>query len=161
MSQFTLVARLVRYGAESMAFQLKQIPADKLDWQPHPASKSALQIVGEAVGVIRSQSFTVRSGEFELDGDALPHPASLEEALTDLADAAEEFAGLLETVEEGFLDRRVETPGGPLWAAYQVTFGLVDLLHHHGQITYIQSLLGDAEHHFDGPSIVRWFGPPQ
>ena len=39
--------------------------------------------------------------------------------------------------------------------------GLVDLLHHHGQLTYIQSLLGDSENHMDGASIGRWFGPPQ
>jgi hypothetical protein len=160
VSQFTLIARLVRYGAESLAFQLKQIPADKLEWQPNPASKSALQVVGEAAGVMRSQSFTLRHGQLEL-GEGFPTPANLEEALDQLAAAAQEFAELLESVEEGFLDRRLETRDGPLWGTFQVTFGLVDLLHHHGQITYIQSLLGDSEHYYDAASVSRYFGPPQ
>jgi hypothetical protein len=159
MSQFTHIARLVRFGAEDLAFQLGFIPEDKLDWKPDPASKSALQVAGEVIGVMQSQIIILNGGEIEFSN--LPHPSTLEEARTQLAATAEEFAGLLESADEAALERRLETPFGPLWASYGVTFGLVDLLHHHGQITYIQSLLGDGENHFDGPIISRWFGPPQ
>ena len=32
--------------------------------------------------------------------------------------------------------------------ARAVSFPVIDAIHHHGQIAYIQSLLGDAETHF-------------
>jgi hypothetical protein len=159
MSEFTHVVRLIRFGAESLAFQLGHIPEDKLDWKPDPASKSALQVAGEVIGVMQSQITTLQGGELNMS--PLPHPSSLEEARSKLAAATEEYTALLEQAEPGSLDRRLETPFGPLWANYAVTFGLVDLLHHHGQVTYIQSLLGDSENHFDAPSISRGFGPPQ
>lgn len=159
MSQFTQVARLVRFGADDFAFQLGHIPEEKLDWKPDPASKSAMQVTGEVIGVMRSQIKMVRTGVVEIS-DLTP-PASLAEALQELAAVAEEYASALETADEAALARALETPFGPLWGEYGVTFGLVDLLHHHGQLTYIQSLLGDSENHMDGGMVGRWFGPPQ
>lgn len=158
MSQFTLIARLVRFGAEDFAYQLEQIPAEKLAWKPDPASKSALDVTGEVIGVIQAQIKILQGGEIEIP--TLSPPTNLEEACKELTAVAVEYATLLEAADSS-LDRRLETPFGPLWGTYGVTFGLVDLLHHHGQLTYIQSLLGDSENHMDGASIGRWFGPPQ
>ena len=48
MADLKAVARVVRWAAESMVYNLSQIPADKLDWKPTETSKSALQVAGEA-----------------------------------------------------------------------------------------------------------------
>jgi hypothetical protein len=37
----------------------------------------------------------------------------------------------------------------------------VDLIHHHGQINYLQMLLGDRDDHFDMDACARWYGPPE
>lgn len=158
MSEFALIARLVRFGAEDFAFQLGKIPEDKLDWKPDPASKSALEVTGEVIGVMQSQITILKGGEIEIP--SLNPPTSLEGARRELEATADEYANLLDAANET-LARRLETPFGPLWGTYGVTFGLVDLLHHHGQLTYIQSLLGDSENHMDGASVARWFGPPK
>ena len=158
MTDLKVTARMVRWAAESMAFNLSQLPPDKLDWKPNPASKSALQIVGEVVGVMRMMLPMFQGGNFEMQPG--PELANLDEAQRLLAETSEEFAVALEAAG-GTLERLVDLPFGQLWGSYAVTFGMIDLVHHHGQITYIQSLLGDAENHMDMPSVLRWFGPPQ
>jgi hypothetical protein len=158
MADLEAVARVVRWGAESMAFQLGHIPEDKLDWKPTPESKSALQVAGEVVGVFRMLMPVFTDGP--LQQAPLPHPTSLQEAKALLAETAEEFASKLDAAGPE-LHRAFPSPfGGEMWAAHAVLFGMIDLLHHHGQLTYIQSLLGDAENHGDWDSVNRWFGPP-
>lgn len=39
-----------------------------------------------------------------------------------------------------------------------VLWGMIDLVHHHGQVSYIQSLLGDKDQHFN-PDGTNWFAP--
>jgi hypothetical protein len=158
MADLKAIARTVRWGAESMAFQLAQLPADKLDWKPNPASKSALQVAGEVIGVMELTLPLFQGKGFEFQ--QFPPPANLEEAQRLLKEKSDALAAALEAAGPE-LDQAIDTPMGPLWGTYAVTFGMIDLLHHHGQITYIQSLLGDAENHTDMGSLERWFGPPR
>lgn len=160
MADFRPMARVVRWAAGSMAYQLGLLPADKLDWKPTPECKSALEVAGEAAGVMRMMLPVLAGGELQPPAQRPEPPASLEAASRALAESAEAYAAALEAAGPE-LDRRLETPFGPLWGTYGVTFGMIDLLHHHGQITYLQSLLGDAENHIDPPAMAQWFGPPQ
>lgn len=158
MTDLRAVARVVRWGAESFIFNLSQLPPDKLDFQPNPGCKSALQVTGEAAGVMRMLLPLFTGGDFQPSPS--PPPQSFEEAKTDLLDASEAFAAALDGAGPE-LERSIASPfGGEMWVAHAVVFGMIDLLHHHGQITYLQSLLGDAENHMDTASIARWFGPP-
>ena len=158
MADLKAVARLARWAAGSMAFNLNQLPEDKLDWKPNPETKSALDVVGEVVFVMKSSLPVFQGGtiDFEL---ARAKPSSLAEAQQWLAETAETYTSALEAAGDE-LERPIETPFGPLWGAHAVTFGLVDLLHHHGQITYLQSLLGDAENHMEMEALAKYFGPP-
>jgi uncharacterized damage-inducible protein DinB len=159
MADLKEVARLVRWAADSMAFQLAHIPEDKLDWQPQPGCKSALTVAGEVVFVIKSALpvFTGGTLDFEV---ARTTPTNLAEAQQWLAETSTQFADLLEAAGPE-MDRPIDTPFGQLWGTSAVTFGLVDLLHHHGQLTYIQSLLGDAENHMDMGGLMQYFGVPK
>ena len=56
------------------------------------------------------------------------------------------------------LDRMVSIAGGMLWAPRAELIPVLDLLHHHGQICYLQSLLGDQEMHWYEPAIAEFFG---
>ena len=157
MADLKAVARVVRWATGSMVHNLKQLPPDKLDWKPTPEAKSALQVTGEVAGVMRSFEPLFAGGKFE--AQPLPQPTTLEEATSMLTEASEAYAAALDAAGDE-LERSVESPFGEMWAAHSVLFGMIDLLHHHGQITYIQSLLGDAEMHFEMPAIGQWFGPP-
>src|SRR5438105_766134 len=146
MSNLEPAARVVRWGVESMAFNLGHIPADKLNWKPNPACKSALEVTGEVVGVLRGMQGVVEGGGF-VGGGQYTAPASLEEAQRQLAEVGEAFAAALESAGPE-LDRAIETPFGTMWGSRMVLWGMIDLVHHHGQISYLQSLLGDPEMHF-------------
>ena len=151
------VARVVRWGVESMAFNLGQLPADKLNWKPNPESKSALEVTGEVVGVMQRMQGVIEGGGFH--GAQYETPATLEEAQRQLAETGEAFAAALEKAGPE-LERTLETPFGTMWGSRVVLWGMIDLVHHHGQISYLQSLLGDGEMHFN-PSGRRWFDPPE
>lgn len=166
MSKLEPVARVVRWGVESMAFNLGQLPADRLDWQPTPESKSALQITGEVLGVMRMMTGMIATGSFtrpegaqDAGGGAIRYaaPATPEEARRQLAEAGAAFAAALESAGPE-LDRPVESPFGTMLASRAVLWGMIDLVHHHGQITYLQGLLGDGEMHFN-PNARNWFAP--
>ncbi len=157
MVDLKAVARVVRWASESLVLNLEQISEEKLDWKPTPEAKSALQIAGEVAGVMRNQMHVFSGATFV--SDPLPHPATLDEARTMIRETAEQYASALDAAGDE-LERPISTPFGEFWAAHSVLFGMIDLVHHHGQIMYIQSLLGDAEMHYDPESIKRWFAPP-
>ena len=158
MSELRAVARVVRWAAESMAFHLEQLPADKLDWKPNEASKSALQVTGEVIGVMQMMLPVFSGGGYQPGPP--PQFGSLEEAKRLLSETSGRFAAALDAAGPE-LERAIPTPFGDLWGSHAVLFGMIDLVHHHGQITYLQSLLGDAESHIDPAMIGRWFGPPR
>ena len=166
MSKLEPVARVVRWGVESMAFNLGQLPADKLNWKPTPESKSALEVTGEVLGVMRMMTGLIATGSFarpdggqSTDGGPIQYaaPANLEDARRQLAETGEAFAAALDNAGPE-LERPVETPFGIMLGTRVVLWGMIDLVHHHGQISYLQSLLGDKEMHFN-PDGRNWFAP--
>jgi hypothetical protein len=166
MADLTSVARVVRWGSESLAFNLSCLPADKLDWKPNPESKSAFEVTGEALGVIRMMTGLIQKGHFERPPGAsggeggpmqYPKPADLADARRQVKEAGEAFAAALDGAGPE-LDKPVETPFGTMLASRCVLWAMIDLIHHHGQVSYIQSLLGDKDQHFN-PDGTNWFAP--
>src|SRR5262249_381233 len=126
------------------------------DWKPDPGAKSALEMAGEAAAGMRMFLPIFRGG----DWGSLAHlrPASLAEAKSLLAEAGEEYAAALEGAGPE-LERTVNIARGPLWGAHAVLFPVIDLLHHHGQVCYLQTLFGDREQHWNEAAINAAFGP--
>ena len=166
MANLEPVARVVRWGVESMAFNLGQLPADKLNWKPNPESKSALEVTGEVIGVMQMMLGLLTTGSFARPDGAdattsgpiqYPIPAGLEDAQRQLKETGEAFAAALEKAGPE-LERPVETPFGTMLGSRVVLWGMIDLVHHHGQVSYLQSLSGDKEMHFN-PQGRNWFAP--
>src|SRR5687767_11757308 len=95
MADLKAVARLTRWAAGSMAINLARLPEDKLDWKPSPEAKSALDVAGEVVFVMKS-AFPIFTGgtlDFQVDR---AKPANLAEAQQWLAETSARFADLLD-----------------------------------------------------------------
>lgn len=145
----TLIA-LFDATMKSLVFNLDFIPADKLEWKPAPTSKSALEIANHLAEFLGDVSGCLDSGE--------PRPVSattIAEAKQMLIEASERFILALRLappaiLEEKFREDRPFTTG---WIA---TAAILDTIHHHGQIAYIQTLLGDTEIHFDSSSLANF-----
>lgn len=146
MDNNTLIG-LLRWGARNTAFNLEFIPDDRLDWRPAPEALSALGIINHVVESLNAMRPILEEGEWT------PAPAcasTRDEAQALLQEAAEAYETALRKVERRDLvrtvkagRRQVEVP-----LARASAMPIVDLIHHHGQIAYIQTLLGDTEFHF-------------
>src|SRR5205807_1931078 len=92
----------------------------------------------------------------------LPLPKTLPEAVELLEAAVEDYATALEAAGPE-LERGQAMPfGGVFRASRAVCYPVLDLFHHHGQIMYLQSLLGDRDQHWDEAAIAEefeWKGP--
>jgi uncharacterized damage-inducible protein DinB len=148
---------MVRWAGRDFVFNLEAIPEDKLDWKPSPEAKSALQLAGEVATVAFSTISVLQGGGWS--PTPLAVPADLAEARQLVLAHVEAFAAEMEATDPASLQRVLTLPFGSFRADRFVLFPLIDLVHHRGQLAYIQSLLGDAEVRFDPEASDRFFNP--
>ena len=140
----TLADMLVWTG-NNTAHNLEYIPEDRLSWKPEPTAKSALEIIQHA-----SWALTSLGGILTHRAAApveVPMPASRKEAQRQLLDATEACAAVLRRLPPAELDTLVKGGRAEFSLGRWATIPVTDLTHHHGQIAYIQTLLGDTEDH--------------
>jgi uncharacterized damage-inducible protein DinB len=146
MSRFESLARQLSWAGPDTARNLDYIPDDKLDWKPAPAAKSALEIVNHVAGFALSMVPVLRGAEWR--PPAFTPATTRAEAQSLLTQATEEYAAALREVKPESLDRMLNLPTASFPLAEAIAFPVVDMIHHRGQIAYIQTLLGDTEDHF-------------
>ncbi len=137
----------LEWAAGNLAFNLDFIPDDKLDWKPAPTANSALEIVGHLLGAIDYAQARLAGGDGKSVEEQTLH--TREQAKTRLISSAKKYAETLRAVEPSDLEKKMETPFGSFPLGLFATMPVTDTVHHHGQIAYIQSMLGDTESHFD------------
>ena len=137
------------------------LPADRLDYRPHPASRSAGELVALLVSLERSCAELCETGRGSYNANLSFHPSADSSALTKMIAAYEEhhhaLAERLERLDDNTWNRSAwltrgdqeiilrDSIGGLLWTA------LFDGVHHRGQLsTYIRPMGGKV------PSI---YGP--
>jgi|SRR5581483_8350668 len=156
MQDLKAVAALFRYGARSLAHNLSFLPEERAGWKPHPAAKSALEIAAEVIFAMRMYRPIFDGPEYP-GWPPRPEMTSLSEARALLLSTAEEYAAALEASGPE-LDRPQSMPFGAVFRADRaVCYPLLDLWHHHGQVCYLQTLLGDPEQHWDDAAIADEF----
>ncbi|RYG73765.1 DinB family protein [bacterium] len=130
---------------ESFAYNLGFIPEDKLSWKPAPTARSAYEIVHHiALGMANMQAIFLGGTYGDVE---FPEPVSLLEAQTLIRGVARDYSEFLKGVQPSDLEGEFELPFGTLPKTICIGMEVQDLIHHHGQITYIQALLGDTEDH--------------
>lgn len=157
MEELKSVAWMLRYGVRSLIHNVGFIPEERAGWKPEAGAKSPLEIVTEVLRAVRMYEPILHGPEFPATTPPFPRPATLQEATTLLAAAVEEYAAALEAAGPELERPRPMPFGGVFRATRAVCFPLFDLFHHHGQICYLQSLLGDTEMHWDEAAIADEF----
>ena len=152
-----------RWRMEYPAFVdvFKALPADRLDYRPHPASRSAGELVALLVSLERSCAELCETGRGSYNANLRFHPTPDSSALTQMIAAYDghhhTLAEKLERLDDNTWNRPAwlirgdqeivlrDSIGGLLWMA------LFDGVHHRGQLsTYIRPMCGKV------PSI---YGP--
>ena len=85
-------------------------------------------------------------------------PATIAAAKAALQQAGDAYTAALDKAGPE-LNRTINSPMGPLAADTSVLYPCVELIHHHGQITFIQALLGDHDQHADMQMMQEYWGP--
>ena len=161
MEDVKAAAWMIRYGAQSLAHNLDFIPADKEQWKPAPEAKSALDVAAEAVRAFGMYLPMLETGGFPTFEQGFQAPTPLAEAKVWLLEISERYAKALEAAGPE-LDRAQAMPfGGVFRGTRAACYPLLDLMNHHGQILYIQSLLGDADMHWSMEAIEAEFAAPE
>jgi hypothetical protein len=153
MADLKAVATMARYGARSLAHNLAFIPEDRARWKPEPSAKSPLDIAAEVIRAFGMYRPIFNGPTYPEKLPTLAVPKTLAEARSMVLEAAEEYAAALDAAGPE-LERAQNMPfGGVFRASRAVTFPVMDLFNHHGQILYLQTLLGDAEMHWPEEGI--------
>ncbi len=142
MEEKETLIRLICVTGENLVFNLDFIPDDRFAWRPSSAAKSALEIVNHIL-----ENFNHLNG---LLGHNTPEPP-----VDDIEGAKRALRNVLRRYEQGLrhaspdqLSASIQMPGMAVTVQLLVRMAVIDLLHHHGQVTYIQTLLLDEESHF-------------
>lgn len=139
------------FFGRNFAHNLDFIPGDKLNWKPSPTANSALEITLQAAGHLLNMKAALTGGQF---GDVhFPAPATRDEAKELILRASSDYAAWLQTLDGSDFGDPVQLPFGTMPRGQCVSMPVLDLVHHHGQITYIQTILGDTENHFHAMSM--------
>jgi DinB superfamily len=147
MNPLELLAYQAEWATKDAAHNLDFIPADKLTWKPAPTAKSVLDIVNE-MGMFAKGMTPMLSGGCFTRPD---HPAAttLEAAKELLLSTGRDYAAALRAVKPEDLGRQVDLGFGTFTLAQAAGMPVIEMIHHRGQIIYIETLLGDTQDHFD------------
>jgi len=140
------LAGQIAWAGKNISYNLGFIPEDKLAWKPAPTAKNALEITAEVEGVADGMRAVINGGEWPASP---PAPATtLKEAQERIERATETYAALLRSLDTSRFGETVKLPFMEMPFPRAVSLPIIEALHHHGQIAYIQTLLGDTDSHF-------------
>lgn len=144
MHPLQLLSDSVAWAGKNLAYNLGKIPDDKLSWKPAPDAKSALEISAEVAGNLMFFGAMFKN---QTPGER-PVFSTRQEAQSAVETASADYALLLLSFGDNDLTGEVTLPFGVMPKSRAICLPVVETIHHHGQITYIQTLLGDTETHF-------------
>ena len=148
LNKETLIT-LFEGNLKGLTFNFGLLPADKLGWKPAPQAKSALEIADHLAAFINEVCGS-------LSGEKQPfQPAtSGEEAQANLTASGARFTQSLRAASDAKLGE-IFSPEYGISNEFIATGVVVDVIHHGGQISYLQTLLGDEQDHFDSSMMAE------
>jgi hypothetical protein len=142
---------ITREQTRQLNIAIEHISAERLKWCPSGCAKTPMAIYLECAATYPWAAKFLRGEEVEWE-KLMPRPEEISglEELKELMEAAqEEFFSALEDLEESRLGEMVDLPWGEKISLGQYIFlPSYHVCYHVGQLNYIQTLLGDGEHHF-------------
>ena len=138
-----LITGQIGWAHKNISNNLDFLPSDKLSWKPAPTSKSVLEIINHASNTVHTFTHLI-TGSHKHDLPPATDAASAKALLTQVVEAHLKAIGALSPDE---MQAVVSTPLGELPKGFLAGLPVIELVNHHGQITYIQSLLGDEDSH--------------
>ena len=147
MTYLETLAGQAHWATGNILHNLDFVPENQLNWKPAPTANSALEIINHIAGAFKGMTPMFTGGDF--GSSDFPPATNAAEARQLLLDVTRDYVQALKAIKPEDLEKTMELPFGTFTLARLVSFPVIDLIHHHGQIAYIQTLLGDTESHFE------------
>lgn len=141
------LAGQVEFFSANLAHNLDFIPDDKLDWKPAPTANSAMEIAQHLLSA-QGRISALLTGK-NPDEAEIANPQTRDEAKQALVASAQAYAAMLRGIDPATLQEMMDMGIAKLPRAIVAGMAVADTIHHHGQIAYLQTLIGDTESHFD------------
>jgi hypothetical protein len=138
-----LIAVQIKWAHSNIDHNLDYVPDEKLNWKPAPEAKSVMEIINHASGTLNTMTNAIAG----TDKAELALATTRDEAKSLLTQVVEAHLELVGNLQPADMEKPVKLPFGEFPAGFVAGLPVVELINHHGQITYIQSLLGDTESH--------------
>lgn len=147
MSALETLAGQATFAGHNMAYNFDFIPEDKFDWKPAPEADSALAIANHVAQPLSGMLSMLENGKFKPEFTPATNREEAKQLVIRLSDA---YAAKLRSLSPQDTEGTVQMPFGGEWPKMRaLSVPVIDLIHHHGQIAYIQMLLGDTVSHFE------------
>ncbi|RYG70857.1 DinB family protein [bacterium] len=138
-----LFASQLDWAHKNINNNLDFVHEGKLRWKPAPEAKSVLEIIDHAAGTVHNFTYIL----MEEPKTALAPATTIKEAKALITQVITAHLKTIQSLTPDAMEQTVTTPLGELPKGLIAALPVVELINHHGQITYIQSLLGDSESH--------------
>jgi len=142
-----LAAGQMTWAHQNINNNLDFVPDDKLNWKPAPDAKSVLEIINHATGTVNMMTSVIKGAA----KSELTPATNRDQAKALMTQVVQAHLSFIATLQPGDLEKPVQLPFGEFPTGFVAAMPVVELLNHHGQITYIQILLGDTESHMVMP----------
>jgi hypothetical protein len=150
-----VAAKVTAKATETLVINIEAIPADKQDWKPLDAGRSALSQIQECAivgpffaAILRDKAVPeMKDGEYEA---ACAKLDTVEKAVAALREGTGKLVAAIEAFPEDCLGDTIRMPFGP---GFDATFEEImfmaywNMTYHEGQLAYIQTLYGDRDMH--------------
>lgn len=146
MEKLQSLADQIDFAARNTCYNLDFIPDDKFDWKPEPTAKSVLEIVNHICGNMVGGLGFLTTGEWDPNYTPATDRDSAKKAITDSYSA---YSAKVRTLKPEDLEGTFSLGEQTFPRSFLLGVSVFDAAHHHGQISYLQTLLGDEENHFD------------
>ena len=137
------IIMLLGWAERNINNNLDFVPDDKLNWKPAPEAKSVLEIINHMTGTVNAFTTAMKK---TTKTDLTP-VTNRDEAKARVSQVMQAHVAFISGLSTAQLDETVSTPVGELPARVAAALPVVETINHHGQITYIQEMLGDSESH--------------
>lgn len=137
---------------------LRAVPLDKLEWRPHERSKSAWELVKDALGNESAIiSVFLQTGKIDFKAANWPQYATIEDVITGVKKSFESVAALVTQMSDADWQSEAVMMNGEKveWKTKKGAMAwsfLFDLIHHRGQLSVYLRPMGGKVPSIYGPS---------
>ncbi len=143
MTPIDLISAQLDWANKNICNNIDFIPEDKFNWKPAPTSKSPLEIVEHMTGTLNMMT----SGIFDEPKQDLPAVSNREESKQLINQMIQNYVAKMRALSDEQMQATAHLEIGDFPMQMAVGMPVIECINHHGQFTYIETLLGDDESH--------------